>query len=89
MIASIALIGQQPLPIAVQELSLAAVPAYGIGRRVLSSRASLVAAALAVTVPSMLYTGTLMTENAFYPVFLVCVLALVCGPKVSVVATAV
>mgnify|MGYP003353064254 CR=1 FL=1 len=57
--------------------SLAAVPAYGIGRRVLSSRASLVAAALAVTVPSMLYTGTLMTENGFYPVFLTACLALV------------
>ena len=58
-------------------MSLAAVPAYGIGRRVLSSRASLVAAALAVTVPSMLYTGTLMTENGFYPVFLTACLALV------------
>ena len=32
-------------------------------------RLALVAAALTVLVPSMLYTGMLMTENAFYPVF--------------------
>ncbi len=42
-----------------------------------SGALALIVAALTVTVPSMLYTGTLMTENAFYPVFLVCVLALV------------
>src|SRR5262249_52385224 len=57
-------------------MSLAAVPAYFLARRLLSSRLSLVVAALTVTVPSMLYTGTLMTENAFYPVFLTFVLAL-------------
>ena len=38
---------------------------------------ALVAAVLTVLVPSMLYTGTLMTENAFYPLFLVVALALV------------
>jgi hypothetical protein len=32
---------------------------------------------LTVLVPSMLYTGTLMTENAFYPLFLFACLALV------------
>jgi dolichyl-phosphate-mannose-protein mannosyltransferase len=58
-------------------MSLAAVPAYFLARRLLSARLALVVAALTVTVPSMLYTGTLMTENAFYPVFLTCVLALV------------
>ncbi len=58
-------------------MSLAAVPAYFIARRVLSSPLSLAAAALAVSVPSMLYTGTLMTENAFYPIFLAVVLAIV------------
>jgi hypothetical protein len=58
-------------------MSLAAVPAYFLARRLLTTRLALFAAALTVTVPSMLYTGTLMTENAFYPVFLVCVLALV------------
>ena len=58
-------------------MSLAAVPAYFLARRLLPSRLSLVVAALTVAVPSMLYTGTLMTENAFYPVFLTFVLALV------------
>ena len=52
-------------------MSLAAIPAYLLARRVLSPRLSLFAAGLAVLVPSMLYTDELMTENAFYPLFLV------------------
>ncbi len=51
-------------------MSLAAVPAYFLARRVLPSGLSLLAAALTVLVPSMLYTGMLMTENVFYPLFL-------------------
>ena len=51
-------------------MSLAAVPAYLLARRVVRPRLALVAAALTVAVPSMVYTGTLMTENAFYPLFL-------------------
>ena len=51
-------------------MSLAAIPTYFIARRVLGTWLSLAAAAFAVAVPSMVYTGTLMTENAFYPVFL-------------------
>ena len=39
--------------------------------RRLDPRLALVAAVLTVAVPSMVYTGTLMTENAFYPLFLV------------------
>ena len=58
-------------------MSLAAVPAYFLARRLLSPWLSLVVAALTVTVPSMLYTGTIMTENVFYPLFLVVALALV------------
>jgi hypothetical protein len=58
-------------------MSLAAVPAYFLARRLLSTGLALVAAVLTVLVPSMLYTGTLMTENAFYPLFLVVCLALV------------
>jgi len=58
-------------------ISLAAVPAYFLGRRVLSPRLSLLGAALSVAVPSMLYSGTIMTENAFYPLFLGAALALV------------
>ena len=51
-------------------MSLAAVPAYFLARRVLSRPYALAAGALAIAVPSMIYTGTLMTENVFYPVFL-------------------
>jgi dolichyl-phosphate-mannose-protein mannosyltransferase len=58
-------------------MSLAAVPAYLLARRVLSQPLSLVAAGLSVLLPSMLYTGTMMTENAFYPLFLASALALV------------
>jgi len=58
-------------------MSLAAIPAYFLARRVLGQWASLAAAALAVAIPSMGYTATLMTENAFYPIFLCTVLALV------------
>jgi hypothetical protein len=58
-------------------MSLAAVPTYFLARRLLPRASSLGAAVLAVLIPSMLYTGTLMTENAFYPLFLVACLALV------------
>jgi hypothetical protein len=39
-----------------------------------SHRASLLVATFTVLVPSMSYTGVVMTENAFYPVFLLSVL---------------
>ena len=58
-------------------MSLAAVPAYFLARRVLSMPLALAAAALTVAVPSMVYTGTIMTENAFYPIFILVVLAMV------------
>ena len=58
-------------------MSLAAVPAYFLARRVLVEPLALVAAALTVAVPSMVYTATLMTENAFYPLFLTAALAIV------------
>jgi hypothetical protein len=58
-------------------MSLAAVPAYLIARRVLSGRNAGIVAVLTVAVPSMFYTGTIMTENAFYPAFLVAVYAIV------------
>jgi hypothetical protein len=58
-------------------MSLTAVPAYFLARRVLTRPFALAAAALAVAVPSMIYTGTLMTENVFYPVFLCVALATV------------
>ena len=57
-------------------MSLAALPAYLLARRVLGVLYSLGAALLTVALPSMLYTTVLMTENAFYPVFLTCVLVM-------------
>ena len=64
---------------AVNALALcsAVLPAYLLARRVVRPPAALVAAALAVAVPSTAYAGTLMTENVFYPVFLWLALALV------------
>jgi hypothetical protein len=58
-------------------MSLAAVPAYLIARRVVGPWLALFAAVLTVAVPSMVYTATVMTENAYYPVFLLATLALV------------
>ena len=58
-------------------MSLAALPAYGLARFVLPRGLAFLAAVLAVAVPSTAYSGMLMTENAFYPVFLCAALALV------------
>jgi hypothetical protein len=58
-------------------MSLAAVPAYFLSRRLLPPTLSLLCAALAILVPSMLYTGMLMTENAFYPLFVLAAYLLV------------
>ena len=57
--------------------SLTAVPVYLIAVRVLERRYALLVAFLAVLLPSSLYTSTVMTENAFYPLFLLCVLLMV------------
>jgi 4-amino-4-deoxy-L-arabinose transferase-like glycosyltransferase len=70
-------------------MSLAAIPAYLLARRVVSEGLALLAALLAVAIPSLVYTGTVMTENAFYPLFLVfaLVFALVLerptGPRIA------
>ncbi len=58
-------------------MSLAAIPAYLLARRVVGPGFALLAALLAVAIPSLAYTGTVMTENAFYPLFLVVTLVLV------------
>jgi hypothetical protein len=58
-------------------MSLAAVPAYFLARRLVAPGLALVAAVLSVVIPSLLYTGMLMTENAFYPLFLLTTLLLV------------
>ena len=58
-------------------MSLAALPAYFLARRVLPVGLSLFAAVLAVALPSLLYAGEVMTENVFYPIFLTVVLVFV------------
>jgi hypothetical protein len=58
-------------------MALAALPVYFLGRRMLAPGVALLAAALAVEIPSMAYSGTLMSENLFYPAFLFTVLAIV------------
>lgn len=57
-------------------LSLTAVPSYFLARRFVTEPHALVVAALSVAVPSMLYAGTLMTEIALYPVFVLALLAM-------------
>jgi hypothetical protein len=52
-------------------------PTFLLARRVVRTPAALVAAALAVAVPPMVFVGTLMTENAFYPIFMWLAFALV------------
>jgi hypothetical protein len=57
-------------------MSLAAIPAFILARRVVGPGLSLLAALLAVSLPSLVYTGSVMTENVFYPVFLTAALLL-------------
>ena len=52
-------------------MSLAAIPTFLIARRVVRPSLALLAGAIAVSVPSMAYTGTLTTESLFYPVALI------------------
>jgi hypothetical protein len=58
-------------------MSLAAVPVYLLARRLVGRGLALAAALLALALPGMVYTSTIMTENAFFPVFLFWVLAVV------------
>ena len=58
-------------------MSLTAIPVYFLARRLLPPLYSLLAAVLALAVPSLMYTGTLMTETVFYPLFACVALMLV------------
>jgi hypothetical protein len=51
-------------------MSLAAVPAWLLARRVAGRWLALLGAAIAVALPSLAYTATLVTETLFYPVAL-------------------
>ena len=57
-------------------MSLAGIPAFLLARRVLPASWSLLATVLALTLPSLVYTTTVMTENLFYPLFLLAAWAL-------------
>ena len=57
-------------------MSLAAVPAYCLTRMVVGRGESVAVAAMTVLVPSMAYSGVLMTENACYAAFLLAVFLL-------------
>jgi hypothetical protein len=48
-------------------MSLAAVPTYFLARRLVGQWLSLLAAALAVLIPSMTYAAAMMSEVAFFP----------------------
>jgi hypothetical protein len=57
-------------------MSLAAVPTFVIARRLMRPRLALVAAVFAVAIPSLAYTTTLLSENAFYPAVMAAAAAL-------------
>ena len=71
--------------LAICSVILPVVPARSPRRPAGSSRS--LAAALAVAIPSTIYTGTLMTENAFYPVSVWVAYALVLRPRAADDAT--
>lgn len=57
-------------------LSLAALPAFYLARRFTTPGKALVIASLAISVPSMLYASTIMTEVVLYPIFILALLAM-------------
>src|SRR5262249_56526031 len=50
-------------------MSLAAVPVFLWGRTLMATRWAVVAAVLTVALPGLAYSGLVMTEVVFYPVF--------------------
>jgi Dolichyl-phosphate-mannose-protein mannosyltransferase len=57
-------------------MSLAAVPVFAYGRRLMPRRDALVAAALTLASPLLLYSGLVMTEVLFYPLAAVTLVAI-------------
>ena len=57
-------------------MTLACVPLYLWARRLVSEGSALAAAALLLLLPAFAYTGTIMTENGFLPLFLLALYAL-------------
>jgi Dolichyl-phosphate-mannose-protein mannosyltransferase len=60
-------------------MSLTAVPAYLLARQLVRPPLAFLAAVLAVAIPAMTYTTSMMTENAFYPTFVLVVLTMYVG----------
>ena len=56
-------------------MTVTVVPLYLWARRLVSLRYALVAVGLALLMPSFIYTGMLMTENAFLPAFILAAFA--------------
>jgi len=57
-------------------ISMAAIPAYFIARRLAGRRSAVIVAGLSVALPSVIYTTKVMTESLAYPLFLCAVLAM-------------
>ncbi len=58
-------------------MSLAAFPAFFLARRFVTASSAALVAAFAVSIPSMLLTGTLLIEPVLYPLFLLALYTLV------------
>jgi hypothetical protein len=58
-------------------MSSTVIPVYLIARRLAPRHLALLAAALSVALEPMMYTGTVMTENAFYPLVSLWALSLI------------
>ena len=63
-------------PVQALLVSLAALPVFFYGRRVMPGRFALAAAALTLASPLLLYSGLVMTEVVFYPVAALTLLAI-------------
>jgi dolichyl-phosphate-mannose-protein mannosyltransferase len=63
-------------PVQALVVSLAAIPVFCYGRRLMPARFALVAAALTLASPLLLYSGLVMTEVLFYPLAALVLLAI-------------
>lgn len=68
-------------------LGITAVPAFFLARRFVDEVRALFVAALCVAAPSMIYAGTLMTEVALYPAFVLALLAMTAALERPALAT--
>jgi hypothetical protein len=60
-------------------MTLAAVPVFFWARRIASPAHGLLATALVLAMPAFVYTGMVMTENAFFPAFVLATFAIALG----------